>query len=92
MTQLDQVTRSDKEHPDYDHGNDQYQGDGSLKGQASLVSDIGPDLVVEFRPRLKLGQAGIATFPVFSVLSQTASAPRNSLMYAASVMAQSSGP
>ncbi len=71
---------SHDEHPDHDHDKHQRNGDGRLDGQAALVPDVGLDLCLEVRPRLNLRQAGIATLPVFSVLSQIASALRSSLM------------
>jgi hypothetical protein len=70
---------AEEQRPDDDDGKHEGNGDGRLDGQAPLVLDVGPDLVVEIRPRQHLGQAGIATFPVFSVLSQRASAPLSSL-------------
>ena len=60
-------------------------------GQLGLAADaadgVGPgDLL------FILGQVGIPTFPVFSVLSHFISAPRSSLTYEANVQAHSSGP
>src|ERR1022692_1882781 len=83
---------AEEQDPDDDDGKHEGNGDGSLDGQAPLVLNVGLDLVVVIRPRQHLGQVGIATLPVFSVLSQRASAPLSSLYRAQRKIAHSSGP
>jgi len=79
----------------------------ALDGQAALIGDRVPDLLIEDalplsvhpggRLRLVLAgttmaHVGTTILPAFSVLSQRTSACRSSLMYTAVVIAQSSGP